>query len=158
MTQITKNFTLAEVSASAKAKAQGIDNKIPSSLIVNAQLLATNLLQPLVNFIHACAPSGTTVHDRITSWFRCLLLNKAVGGVPSSMHRTAEATDNQFYLRRNGVKIDIAPIDVLDYLLRSGLDFDQAIIYPTFIHLSYTKKRKNRREVLYNKSYTGRRI
>ena len=108
--------------------------------------LVKNLLQPI------CDRTGWS--DTINSGYRSPELNKAVGGVPTSQHTKGEASDNTF--KRNGQPVEI--IDVLRTVQKSGLDFDQMIAYPTFVHLSYTTKRPNRRMILYNSSYVGKRL
>lgn len=150
MMKISDNFSWNEFSASATATAKGIDNTIPESVRPNIKALVNNLLQPL------CDRTGW--QDIISSGYRSQALNKAVGGVESSQHRTGEAADNKYYFKYNGKVIYIKPIQVLYILLSCGLDFDQAILYDTFIHLSYTTKRANRRQVLYNSSYKGERL
>ncbi len=48
-----------------------------------------------------------------------------------------------------------APIRLARIVIDEGLDFDQMILYPNFIHLSYTLERENRKQILYNKDYYG---
>ncbi|MCD8176718.1 MAG: D-Ala-D-Ala carboxypeptidase family metallohydrolase [Tannerellaceae bacterium] len=150
MTKISKNFSWSEFSYSTTANQKGIDNTIPTSVKPAIQSFVNNLLQPL------CDRTGW--QDVISSGYRSQKLNVAVGGVESSQHRTGEAADNKFYFKYGGKTYYIKPISVLHVLLASGLDFDQAILYDTFIHLSYTTKRANRRQVLYNSSYKGERL
>ncbi|MDR2002656.1 MAG: hypothetical protein LBQ74_06465 [Prevotella sp.] len=73
----------------------------------------------------------------INSGFRSQETNKAVGGVPNSQHTKGQAADVQ-------VK---DPRKLLATLLKSSLDFDQAILYQdgrnNFLH--------NRKQVLYSK-------
>ena len=147
---ISKNFKYAEFSASATASARGINNEIPENVKPAVRALVLNLLQPL------CDHTGWS--DLITSGYRSKELNRAVGGVDTSQHCRGEAADNKFYRKVNGVTRYIVPSEVIRTLLASGLDFDQAIVYPSFVHLSYTVVRPNRRQVLYNKTYKGERL
>jgi hypothetical protein len=145
---ISSNFNMAEFSASATAAAAGIPNVIPENVKPAIQALVLNLLQPL------CDAAGW--HDRINSGYRSPEVNKLVGGVETSQHRTGEASDNVFYaVKPNGGGYNIPPIDVARKVVEAGLDFDQMILYPGFVHLSYTTKRANRKQILYNKSYKG---
>lgn len=147
---ISKNFKYAEFSASATASARGINNEIPENVKPAVRALVLNLLQPL------CDRTGWS--DLITSGYRSSELNRAVGGAAASQHCKGEAADNKFYRKVNGVTRYVIPIEVVRILLTSGLDFDQAIVYPSFVHLSYTAARPNRRQVLYDKTYKGDRL
>lgn len=143
---ISSNFKMAEFSVSATAAAAGIPNVIPENVKPAIRALVLNLLQPL------CDATGW--HDRINSGYRSHEVNTLVGGVATSQHLKGEAADNVFYV--NGR--NIPPIEVLRAVVASGLDFDQMIAYNGFVHLSYTTTRPNRRQILYNKSYTGPRL
>lgn len=147
---ISSNFKMAEFSVSATAAAAGIPNVIPENVKPAIRALVLNLLQPL------CDATGW--HDRINSGYRSPEVNKLVGGVATSQHLKGEAADNMFFKKVNGKTVYIAPIEVLRAVVASGLDFDQMIAYNGFVHLSYTTTRPNRRQILYNKSYTGPRL
>lgn len=73
---ITANFTMEELVASATAKRLGIDNTPSKEEKESLCLLAYYILQPLRDRY------GKPI--RISSGFRCKALNKAVGGVPTS--------------------------------------------------------------------------
>lgn len=127
--QITKNFKLSEFTHSDTAEKLGIDN-IPSEFVIeNITLLCTKLLQPLRSLY------GKPMN--INSGYRCDELNEAVGGVDTSDHRKGLAADVRCQ----------NPKQLLTCLLSSGLVFDQAILYPTFLHLSYRPSR-NREQVI----------
>lgn len=127
--QITKNFKLSEFTHSDTAEKLGIDN-IPSEFVIeNITLLCTKLLQPLRSLY------GKPMN--INSGYRCEELNEAVGGVDTSDHRKGLAADVRCQ----------NPKQLLTCLLSSGLVFDQAILYPTFLHLSYRPSR-NREQVI----------
>lgn len=148
--KISKNFNLREFAVSTSATAKGHTIIIPDNLIPNIVSLVENVLQPI------CDATGW--HDKINSGYRDDFTNNLVGGVPNSQHRTGEASDNMFFRKDNGKNIYILPIDVLKKVVDLDLDFDQMIAYNGFVHLSYTTKRKNRKQILYNKSYTGKRL
>lgn len=122
--KLSKNFTLEEFIRSDTAKALGIDNTPPDLIVPKIQKFVTNLLQPLRDLY------GKPM--KINSGYRCDSLNKAVGGVPTSQHTKGEAAD-----------ISCNPLDLLYILRKSGLEFDQAIVYPTFLHLSYSNNNRN---------------
>ena len=141
MGTISENFSFKEFEASEIAKKYGICNVITDWRVRdNIVALVDNILQPLRD------AWGKPIH--INSGYRCPALNKAVGGVPTSQHVRGQAAD---------CGVD-DPLGLARLLLDLGLDFDQAIVYPTFLHLSYRDDGKNRRELLYNKSYAGPRI
>lgn len=128
----------------------GIANDIPENVKPAVRALVHNLLQPL------CDKMGW--QDRINSGYRSPEVNRRVGGVPASQHVKGEAADNVFYRKINGRPVNIAPVEVLRAVVASGLNFDQMIAYNGFVHLSYTTTRPNRKQILYNKSYTGPRL
>ncbi len=82
--QLTANFTLAELVASAKATSLGIDNT-PAPAVVEQLLATAELLQRIRDRL------GKPV--TVTSGYRCTALNRAVGGVTSSDHMQGKAAD-----------------------------------------------------------------
>ena len=147
---ISRNFKMAEFAVSNAAKAAGIRNDIPESVKPALRALVTNLLQPV------CDATGWG--DQVSSGYRSERVNRLVGGAATSQHLKGEAADNVFFEKtEKGIRY-VAPIDVLRVVVARGLDFDQMIAYPNFVHLSYTTTRPNRRQILYNKSYTGPRL
>jgi hypothetical protein len=129
---LSENFFEEEFTQSETARDLHIDNTPNGAQRAALGQLVRSLLQPLRNVV------GRPLH--INSGFRCQALNKAVKGQPSSQHTKGEAADV------SGVK----PEELLKILLESKLEFDQAIVYPTFLHLSYRAGR-NRKQVLHSK-------
>lgn len=82
--KLSPHFTLAELTASAKAQQRGIDNTPPDELIPRMMLLA-ELLERV--------RTELAVPVTITSGYRCQQLNMAVGGVTSSDHTQGHAAD-----------------------------------------------------------------
>lgn len=81
-----KYFSISELTHSTKAKELRIDNTPFSySIIDNLTNLAENLLDPIRE------AWGEPLH--VNSGYRCLVLNKAVGGKPTSQHLKGEAAD-----------------------------------------------------------------
>lgn len=139
--QISKNFSWAEFEKSDTAKRLGILNVVSSFEVRDNILeLVDKVLQPLRD------AWGKPI--KINSGYRCDKLNKAVGGVPTSQHVKGQAADC-------GVN---DPLALVRLLLDLGLEFDQAIVYPTFVHISYKADGENRNQLLYNKSYIGPRL
>lgn len=77
----------------------------------------------------------------INSWYRNHAVNRAVGGVPNSQHSKGEAVD--FRCPRFG-----SPYEICLALASSDLPFDQLILEPTWVHISFTCKRSPRGQVL----------
>lgn len=82
--KLSQHFTLAELTASAKARQLNIDNTPPPELMPRLVLLAEMLER-----IRATLGVPITV----TSGYRCQPLNKAVGGATSSDHTQGHAAD-----------------------------------------------------------------
>ena len=153
--RISKNFTLAELTASNTSKRLGISNMPDKEGIHKLRLLATELLQPLRN---AVGPL------RVTSGYRSESLNKAIGGsfkldengnyVALSQHCKCEAVDLQFVKRGS-----MDNMRIFNALISQGLEFDQCILEfggstahtdsdnPDWIHISW-KVTGNRRQIL----------
>ena len=102
--------------------------------------LTNTVLQPLRD------AWGQPLH--VNSGYRCPKLNAAVGGAATSQHTKGEAAD---------IKAE-HPVKLAQLAYDLGLPYDQMIIYPTFVHFSHKLHGEQRRQVLYNKSYKGRRI
>jgi len=133
--QLTKNFSFNEVIHTNS----GINNSnIVDVYLNNAKNLAINVLQPLRDYL------GTSI--TISSWFRCHLLNKKVGGSPTSEHKTGSAAD----LADNG------KLREMFFYIKDNLTFNQ-LIYETnkygvhWIHVSYKSNGVNKKEVLVSK-------
>lgn len=141
MGTISKNFSYREFEASETAEKAGISNYITSFKVRNAvRALVLEVLQPL--------RSQWGAPLKINSGYRCEELNRLVGGVPTSQHVKGEAAD---------IKAD-NPYRLASLAKRMNLPYDQMILYPTFVHFSHKLEGEQRREILYNKSYTGRRF
>ena len=78
-------FTLAELTHSTWAKANGVDNTPDEYALDNLQLLCRGLLDPL----RAAWGYPLTV----TSGYRCTAVNDFVGGAPNSQHMRGLAAD-----------------------------------------------------------------
>lgn len=83
---------------------------------------------------------------RVSSFFRCLLLNNAIGGSKTSQHCKGQAIDIQGTGKVSNKMI-------FDYI-KDNLDFDQLIWEfgnennPAWVHVSYNSKEKNRKQIL----------
>lgn len=141
MGTISKNFSYSEFEASPTAKKYGIINVISTFEVRDAvRELTLTVLQPLRD------AWGEPLH--INSGYRCPRLNAAVGGAATSQHVKGEAADIK---APNPIKLAQLAYDL-------DLPYDQMIIYPTFVHFSHKKGGPQRHQLLYNKSYKGRRV
>ena len=109
--------------------------KVPSEVIQNAIALVENVLDP--------AREKLGMPIKVNSGYRCPLKNKAVGGVENSQHLRGEAADIHCDDNAKLAKL----------IVQQGR-FDQLIIYPTFLHVSYKRSGANRHRVL-RKTATG---
>jgi uncharacterized protein YcbK (DUF882 family) len=134
MNQISKHITLNEAIESPTALRMNIDNTPTSEVLSNMQYVAENLFEPIRKWYKKPI--------KINSFFRCVALNKAVKGSASSQHVKGEAIDIS-----GGNKIENKKI--FDYIVSSGLDFDQVILEfgGVWVHISL-KKEKNRKQIL----------
>ena len=80
-----KYFTIQELCASDTARKKGIDNTAPGDVKVRLSTLAEKILDPLRERY------GKPI--RVNSGYRSPILNKAVGGKPTSQHLRGEAAD-----------------------------------------------------------------
>jgi len=138
MTQLSKNFSLKELTRSDTAIRLGIVNVPDETQLVNLTHLAINILQPVRD-----AHGSTTVN----SGLRVLELNRAIGSSDTSQHAKGEAGD-----------IECKAISNLELAkwIRDNLDFDQVILEaydgvdPTsgWVHVSYKADGTNRKKCL----------
>ena len=99
------------------------------------QRIVTNILQPLRDDLGPI---------RISSGYRSPSLNRAISGSNKSQHTKGQALDLQFW--KEG---QMCNKEIYDWIVESGLDFDQMIneFDYSWIHLSL-KESKNRKQVL----------
>lgn len=127
MTQLSKSFSLAELTNSNTAKSRGINNTAPPKVVKNMKDLATNLLQPLRDHI------GLPI--KVNSGYRSPALNKAVGGVSNSSHLTGYAVDIVCPSYGNAKEFCRY---IEKFLKENNIPFDQLIYeYGTWVHLGY---------------------
>jgi len=133
--RLSNNFVLSEITHSNTAKRLGIANGPSKEHLQSLQRIVSNLLQPLRD---ALGPI------RISSGYRNPTLNRAIGGSNKSQHCKGEALDIQFWKEGK-----MCNKEVYDWVLKSGIEFDQMINEFDFawIHISL-KKKDNRKQIL----------
>ena len=129
--QLSKNFKLNEFTASQTATRKGIDNTPAAPIIERLRMLANTLEQ-----IRTLLGDNSI---RISSGYRCLALNRAIGSGDSSAHVQGYAVD--FTCPNFGT-----PKEVANKIAQSDIKYDQIIYEGTWVHLSVDPR--NRRDVL----------
>lgn len=136
--QLSKHFSLAEATFSSTAISKGIDNK-PNPVQLN-QMIHTAGKMELVREILGNLPIP------ISSWLRVFEVNKAVGGSPTSDHMTGASVD--FKCPRFGTPREIAKL-LSEH--KETLGYDQLILEPTWVHISFPIGRSRKQDLTYVK-------
>ncbi len=138
--QLSKNLYLSEVTKSTTAKRLGISNEPTKEHLVNLQILAKKIFQPIRDYY------GCPIY--ISSGYRSEALNKAIGGSKSSQHCKGQAIDidrDAYSLPSNG--------EIFEYI-KNNLEFDQLIwefgsnTNPDWVHVSYNTNGSQRKQIL----------
>ena len=116
---------------------------MPSDVQANIEALVNNVLDPVREAY------GKPIY--VNSGYRCEKHNKVVGGVPKSQHLVGQAADISLRLTAYGLQDELMKLARI--IVQQGR-FDQMIIYPTFLHVSYKRTGANRHRVL-RKTATG---
>lgn len=111
-------------------------NKPNEEVRDNLQELLEHVVNPLLSRFEGM---------EITSGYRCYSVNRAAGGVPNSQHTKGQAVDLWYIAPDKDVELSVR--DVYQWVI-DNLIFDQLIVYDTFVHISYTSRRRNRMQVL----------
>lgn len=148
---LTPHFTLDEMCKSETAEKHGIVNVPSEEAISNLRRLCEGTLEPLREAI------GLPII--VTSGFRTKVLNDLLAHSSStSQHMRGQAAD--FHVghtestdsTENASHRELLIKAFREILLNPKIGFDQLILYPTFIHVSYVSKEKNRRGILLARS------
>lgn len=133
-TMLSEHFSLEEMTYSRIAVDNALENEPPPAARQALGYLACRLLEPLRLLYNG--PMA------VLSGFRSEAVNRLAGGVATSQHRKGEAAD---------CYIPEGPLRLLELLKKSGLLFDQAIVYRKrrFLHLSLKETGHNRMQVLF---------
>ena len=136
---LSPNFRVSEFTKSATARKHRIDNTPPQEAVDNLRALCQGCLEPLREAL------GLPVV--ITSGYRTKALNSMLAhSSERSQHMLGQAADfyvapGQSGLSRRELLIKAFRLIITD----DAIAFDQCIIYPSFIHVSYVRSgRKNR--------------
>lgn len=138
--RLTTNFTLEEFTRSQTATRLGIDNTPNEEQLDNIRNTAERL-QEFRIFL------GKPII--ITSGFRCLELNRAIGSSDKSQHVKGQAVD--WYCLGESIH------DTMAHIVASNLGFDQQILeFNSWIHTSFLKPilRERRQSLIIDKNGT----
>lgn len=122
---LSDHFTLAEVTTSETASRLGMENSVPSHLTDTLKFTAAGMER-----VRAALGNRPI---SVNSWYRCLLLNRALNSKDNSQHRTGEAVD--FICPSYGPPTKIVKQLVL---LQPLIRYDQIILEHAWIHISFT--------------------
>lgn len=142
--RLSKNFTLQEMVHSYTAVKKGLLNEPNEAQIENLRILCENVLQPLRD---ALGP----IH--ISSGFRSVELNTAIGGSSSSQHCALKGAASDIDMGKRNA-------EVFNYI-KENLEWDQLIWEfgtdenPSWVHVSYNEGH-NRKQILKAVKQAGR--
>lgn len=124
---MTRNFTMEELLRSSFALKKKLSNTPNDKQLQNMRVSVLAL-----EYLRAYFGNVPIV---VTSGFRSPELNKAIGGSPTSSHIDGQAYDivimNNLSMKENALSI-----------IRSDINFDQIIVYKSFIHLGLGPKKR----------------
>ncbi len=134
--QLSEHFTLAEATKSDTALRLGIDNTVVSDAVLAAAYRTATKMEKVRLVLG--------VRINISSWIRCLELNRALRSKDTSQHIRGEAVD--FTAPDAGDCLAVARALIVSAAM---LRFDQLILEHTWIHISFSSPNsKPRGEVL----------
>jgi len=136
--ELSKSFTLNELTKSQEATRLGIDNIPNEEQIQNLKILCEKILQPLRDYY------GMPVS--VSSGYRSVALCEAIGSSAKSQHTKGQAADFEIF--------GVANKDVADFIVQN-LEYDQCILEfwnendpnSGWIHCSYSSN-NNRKQYL----------
>lgn len=137
--QLSENFYLSELIRSQTAERLRLDNTPNQEIVNNLKQLTKNILQPIRDYFNLPVV--------ISSGYRSLSVNNAVGSSPKSQHILGQAAD-----------FEIPSIDnfLLASWIKDNLNYDQLILEfytgsnSGWIHVGYSPNHKNQ-ELTINK-------
>ena len=133
--QLTRHFTLEQLTCSETAECEQIDNTPGPEAIGNLGRLAKGLEQVQALLGHSL---------EISSGYRCPALNQRVGGAKTSQHTLGMAAD--FTCGGFG-----PPLAIVKVLRESDIDFDQCILeYGRWVHISFSQEPRGKVLTIYD--------
>ena len=149
MEKISKHISYKEAVKSNTAMRLNIDNTPGAYEITNMNGIAHNIFEPLREWV------GGPI--KINSFFRCVELNKAIGGSSKSQHCQGRAIDiDDTYGHKTNAE--------MYEWIKENLDFDQMIWEfgteknPDWVHISYVSPNENRNRCLKAERVNGKAV
>ena len=150
MGTISRDFSWSEferTSHGAELARMGVRNVISSFEVRDSvKALVERVLQPLRDLW------GKPM--RVNSGYRRPELNRIVGGASTSQHLKGEAAD----IATGSATETYRLARLAKSTPEIWAEIDQMILYETFIHFSHKRAGTQRRQLLFDKSYKGRRV
>ena len=139
---LSPHFCLDEFTKSSTAIKHGIQNNPPQEAVENLKRLCQGSLEPLREEL------GLPMV--ITSGFRTKTLNDLLAhSSERSQHMQGQAADFYVAPGQSGLSRRELLIKAFRLIITSEqIDYDQLILYPSFIHVSYVSRERNRRSIL----------
>ena len=139
---LSPHFCLDEFTKSSTAIKHGIQNNPPQEAVENLKRLCQGSLEPLREEL------GLPMV--ITSGFRTKTLNDLLAhSSERSQHMQGQAADFYVAPGQSGFSRRELLIKAFRLIITSEqIDYDQLILYPSFIHVSYVSRERNRRSIL----------
>ena len=143
---LSKSFTLNELTKSQEATRLGIDNTPNEEQILNLKLLCDNILQPIRDYY------GMPVS--VSSGYRSAALCEAIGSSSSSQHTKGQAADFEIFSVPNR--------ELAEFIVKN-LNYDQCILEfwnenepnSGWVHCSFNSS-GNRKQFLQAQKLNGR--
>ena len=124
--QLSKNFTLEELTFSDAAQRHGIDNTPNDEIVENLKRLCALILEPIREIVHKPV--------QVTSGYRSPLVNSLVGSKVTSQHIRGCAAD----IKVPGVTPDV----LIKAIIGAGLPYEQVIReFDSWVHVSVPNNR-----------------
>ena len=145
--KISNHISYKEATRSNTATRKGIDNTPGDYEESNMVNIAVNVFEPLREWV------GGPI--KINSFYRCVELNKAIGGSSRSQHCEGRAIDID---DTHGHKTNA---EMFEYI-KNNLSFDQLIWEfgtdknPNWLHVSYVSEDQNRKRCLKAQRINGK--
>jgi zinc D-Ala-D-Ala carboxypeptidase len=140
---LSKHFTLEEMTQSQTASRAGIDNTPLNPVIVSLQYGCEKILEPIR------AIGGNIII--VSSGYRCEALNALIGGSKSSQHCRGEAADINM--------VGKTPLELMKIIVASCIIYDQLIYeFGRWVHVSWKRYGVNRRMIMKAESVNGKTV
>jgi len=144
--QLSKSFTLNELTKSQEATRLGIDNTPNEEQIQNLKILCEKILQPIRDFY------GMPLS--VSSGYRSAALCEAIGSSAKSQHTKGQAADFEIF--------GVPNKEVAEFIVKN-LEYDQCILEfwnenepnSGWVHCSYSSN-SNRKQYLKAEKLNGR--